>query len=84
MTLYVQKAPLYAYETIPPWSGFGAIVRISGTVRIHAASDCDTSGKGGVCGLYGSKRHTPAKCVNILRMANGKTHKVMAGCDMPR
>ena len=61
-----------------------AIVRIIGTVRIHAASDCDTSGKGGVCGLYGSKRHTPAKGVNILRMANGKTHKVMAGCDMPR
>ena len=44
MTLYVQKEPLYSYETISPWSGFGAIVRISGTVRIHAASDCDTKG----------------------------------------
>ncbi|MDD6027983.1 MAG: hypothetical protein PUC02_03890 [Bacteroidales bacterium] len=44
MTLYVQKEPLYAYETISPWSGFSVIVRISGTVRIHAVSGCDTSG----------------------------------------
>ena len=74
-TLYVLEASLDAYRTTSPWSGFGTILPITSTginyntankeVTIDAVYDLDGKRSNGYRGL------------NIIRMSDGTTRKVM-------
>ena len=75
-TLYVPEASLEAYKTTSPWSGFGTILPISSTgmnnnttvkpVTIDAVYDLD-----------GKRRNGTSRGLNIIRMSDGTTRKVM-------
>ena len=75
-TLYVPEASLDSYKTTSPWSGFGTILAIkssgieTNTVGTSATVDA-------IYNLEGKRNGGIKSGMNILRMSNGTTRKIM-------
>ena len=75
-TLYVPEASLNSYKTTSPWSGFGTILAIkssgieTNTVGTSATVDA-------IYNLEGKRNGGIKSGMNILRMSNGTTRKIM-------
>ena len=75
-TLYVPEASLSSYKTTLPWSGFGTILAIkssgieTNTVGTSATVDA-------IYNLEGKRNGGIKSGMNILRMSNGTTRKIM-------
>ena len=75
-TLYVPEASLNSYKTTSPWSGFGTILAIkssgieTNTVGTSATVDA-------IYNLEGKRNDGIRSGMNILRMSNGTTRKIM-------
>ena len=75
-TLYVPEASLNSYKTTSPWSDFGTILAIkssgieSNTVGTSATVDA-------IYNLEGKRNGGIKSGMNILRMSNGTTRKIM-------
>ena len=65
------------YGETNPWSLFGKIQDSDGTTGISSVSAHDGNDVKDVYGIDGSKRAVPAKGLNIIRMSDGTTRKVM-------
>ena len=76
-TLTVPVGSLSQYSTTNPWSLFGKIQDSDGTTGISSVSAHDGNDVKAVYGIDGSKRTVPAKGLNIIRMKDGTTMKVM-------
>ena len=75
-TLYVPEASLNSYKTRSPWSGFGTILAIkssgieTNTVGTSATVDA-------IYNLEGKRIGGIKRGMNILRMSDGTTRKIM-------
>ena len=75
-TLYVPEASLNSYKTTSPWSDFGTILAIkssgieTNTVGTSATVDA-------IYNLEGKRNGGIKSGMNILRMSNGTTRKIM-------
>ena len=75
-TLYVPEASLNSYKTTFPWSDFGTILAIkssgieTNTVGTSATVDA-------IYNLEGKRNGGIKSGMNILRMSNGTTRKIM-------
>ena len=75
-TLYVPEASLNSYKTTSPWSGFGTILAIkssgieTNTVGTSATMDA-------IYNLEGKRIGGIKRGMNILRMSDGTTRKIM-------
>ena len=75
-TLYVPEASLNSYKTTSPWSDFGTILAIkssgieTNTVGTSATVDA-------IYNLEGKRNGGIRSGMNILRMSNGTTRKIM-------
>ena len=76
-TLTVPVGSLKQYGETNPWSLFGKIQDFDGTTGVNGISVYDRNDVKDVYGIDGSKRPTPAKGLNIIRMSDGTTRKVM-------
>ena len=76
-TLTVPVGSLSQYSTTNPWSLFGKIQDSDGTTGISSATAHDGNDVKAVYGIDGSKRTASAKGLNIIRMNDGTTMKVM-------
>ena len=76
-TLIVPVGSLSQYSTTNPWSLFGKIQESDGTTGISSVSAHDGNDVKAVYGIDGSKRTASAKGLNIIRMNDGTTMKVM-------
>ena len=75
-TLYVLEASLDAYRTKWPWSGFGAILPItSNGINYNTANKEVTIDA--VYDLDGKRSNGTSRGLNIIRMSDGTTRKVM-------
>ena len=76
-TLTVPTESIDLYSTTNPWSLFGKIQDFNGTTGINAMSVSDSNDDGDLYGLDGSKRTSLSRGVNVIRLDNGKTKKVL-------
>ena len=76
-TLTVPVGSLKQYGETNPWSLFGKIQDFDGTTGVNGISVYDCNDVKDVYGIDGSKRAVPAKGLNIIRMSDGTTRKVM-------
>ena len=76
-TLTVPVGSLKQYGETNPWSLFGKIQDFDGTTGVNGISVYDCNDVKDVYGIDGSKRPIPAKGLNIIRMSDGTTRKVM-------
>ena len=76
-TLTVSVGSLKQYGETNPWSLFGKIQDFDGTTGVNGISVYDRNDVKDVYGIDGSKRAVPAKGLNIIRMSDGTTRKVM-------
>ena len=74
-TLYVPEASLASYKTTSPWSDFGAILPISGA-GIESASVSEPTIEA-IYNLEGKRMNNMSRGLNILRMSDGTTKKVL-------
>ena len=75
-TLYVMEASLDAYQTTSPWSGFGTIQPITSTgINYNTANKEVTIDA--VYDLDGKRSNGTSRGLNIIRMSDGTTRKVM-------
>ena len=77
-TLYVPEASLTSYKTTYPWSEFGTILPISGT-GIESIESI-TAGEPTIEAIYnfeGKRMNSMSRGLNILRMSDGTTRKVL-------
>ena len=75
-TLYVLEASLDAYKTTNPWSGFGKILPItSNGINYNTANKEVTIDA--VYDLDGKRSNGTSRGLNIIRMSDGTTRKVM-------
>ena len=75
-TLYVLEASLDAYRTTSPWSGFGTILPITSTgINYNTANKEVTIDA--VYDLDGKRSNGTSRGLNIIRMSDGTTRKVM-------
>ena len=75
-TLYVLEASLDAYKTTNPWSGFGKILPITSTgINYNTANKEVTIDA--VYDLDGKRSNGTSRGLNIIRMSDGTTRKVM-------
>ena len=75
-TLYVLEASLDAYRTTSPWSGFGTILPITSVgINYNTANKKVTIDA--VYDLDGKRSNGPSRGLNIIRMSDGTTRKVM-------
>ena len=75
-TLYVPEASLEAYKTTSPWSGFGTILPITSTgINYNTANKEVTIDA--VYDLDGKRSNGTSRGLNIIRMSDGTTRKVM-------
>lgn len=74
-TLYVPKASLASYKTTSPWSDFGAILPISGAGIESITVDEPTIEA--IYNLEGKRMNNMSRGLNILRMSDGTTKKVL-------
>ena len=75
-TLYVPEASLESYKTTYPWSGFGTILPITATginhITANKAANIDA-----IYNLDGKRSNGTNRGLNIIRMTDGTTKKVM-------
>ena len=76
-TLTVPVGSLKQYGETNPWSLFGKIQDFDGTTGVNGISVYDCNDVKDVYGIDGSKRAVPAKGLNIIRMSDGTTRKMM-------
>ena len=75
-TLYVLEASLDAYRTTSPWSGFGTILPIT-SVGINYNTANKEVTIDAVYDLDGKRSNGTSRGLNIIRMSDGTTRKVM-------
>lgn len=75
-TLYVPEASLETYKTTSPWSGFGTILPISST-GINNNNTVKPVTVDAVYDLDGKRSNGTSRGLNIIRMSDGTTRKVM-------
>ena len=75
-TLLVDDNSVVAYKSASPWSGFGTIMGFSEATGINGVL-LDNGDHAKVFSIDGKPLNEPQKGVNIIRMDNGKTMKVV-------
>ena len=75
-TLYVPEASLDVYKTTAPWSGFGTILPITAT-GIENTPAAKSSTIDTIYDLDGKRSNGANRGMNIIRMTDGTTRKVM-------
>ena len=75
-TLYVPEASLNSYKTTSPWSGFGTILAIKST-GIETNTVGTSATVDAIYNLEGKRNGSIKSGMNILRMSNGTTRKIM-------
>ena len=75
-TLYVPEASLNSYKTTLPWSGFGTILAIKST-GIETNTVGTSATVDAIYNLEGKRNGGIKSGMNILRMSNGTTRKIM-------
>ena len=75
-TLYVPEASLTSYKTTDPWSGFGTILPI-GSSGIESNTIGTVADVEAVYGLDGKRCDSMKSGMNIIRMSNGTTRKIV-------
>ena len=75
-TLYVPEASLNSYKTTSPWSGFGTILAIKST-GIETNTVGTSATVDAIYNLEGKRNGGIKSGMNILRMSNGTTRKIM-------
>ena len=75
-TLYVPESSLDSYKATSPWSSFGTILPISTTGIGEIATDGDAS-IDAIYNLEGKRCNGSARGLNIIRMSDGTTRKVL-------
>ena len=75
-TLLVDDNSVEAYKTSAPWSGFGTIMGFNEAAGIGGIL-LDNGGRAKIFSIDGKPLNEPQKGVNIIRMDNGKTKKVV-------
>ena len=75
-TIYVPEASLEAYKTTSPWSGFGTILPITSTDINYNTSNKEVM-IDAVYELDGKRSNGTSRGLNIIRMSDGTTRKVM-------
>ena len=74
-TLYVPEASLDSYKTTYPWSEFGTILPISDTsTEIITVSEPTIEA---IYNIEGKRMNSMSRGLNILRMSDGTTRKVL-------
>lgn len=77
-TLHVPAASIKAYSTTAPWNGFGSIVPQTDEDAIESVTpDPSPVGEGSWYDILGRCTNKPAKGINILRMSDDTTKKVL-------
>ena len=76
-TLLVDDNSVAAYKTTAPWSGFGTIKGFSEATGIDGTW-INNEGGAKIFSIDGTPLNTPQKGINIIRMDNGETKKVVA------
>ena len=74
--LYVHEASFDSYRTTSPWSDFGKILTITSTGIKNNAAEKSTS-IDSIYDLGGKRSNGMGHGMNIIRMADGTTKKVM-------
>lgn len=75
-TLYVPEASLESYKTTSPWSDFGTILPITATgIEDNTAAKSNTIDA--IYDLDGKRSNGANRGMNIIRMTDGTTRKVM-------
>ncbi len=78
-TLHVPASAIDAYKTTSPWSDFGSIVPLTED-EIDAVDDVQAAGVAAEADRYDLQGHMiagPQKGINIIRMSDGTTRKVL-------
>ena len=75
-TLYVPEASLASYKTTHPWSGFGTILPIESS-GIESNTIGTVADVEAVYGLDGKRCDGMKSGMNIIRMSNGTTRKIV-------
>ena len=75
-TLYVPEASLASYKTTYPWSGFGTILPI-GSSGIESNTISTVADVEAVYGLDGKRCDSMKSGMNIIRMSDGTTKKIV-------
>lgn len=80
-TLHVPAASVEAYRTTTPWSGFGKIVALTDNdPKPTSVNSLKTEEKATPVATYsidGRRLSQPQRGLNIIRMSDGSTKKVM-------
>ena len=74
--LYVPEASLASYKTTSPWSGFGTILPIESS-GIESRTIGTVADVEAVYGLDGKRCEGMKSGMNIIRMSNGTTRKIV-------
>ena len=75
-TLYVPEASLNSYKTTLPWRDFGTILAIKSS-GIEANTVGTSATVDAIYNLEGKRNGGIKSGMNILRMSNGTTRKIM-------
>ncbi len=75
-TLLVDDSSVAAYKTTAPWSGFGTIMGFNEATDINGVW-IDNGGRAKIFSIDGKPLNNLQKGINIIRMDNGKTKKVV-------
>ena len=75
-TLYVPEASLASYKTTYPWSGFGTILPLESS-GIESCTIGTVADVKAVYGLDGKRCDGMKSGMNIIRMSNGTTRKIV-------
>ena len=75
-TLYVSEASLASYKTTLPWQSFGTILPI-GSSGIESNTISTVADVEAVYGLDGKRRNSMKRGINIIRMSDGTTRKIV-------
>ena len=75
-TLYVPEASLASYKTTSPWSGFGTILPIESS-GIESNTIGTVADVEAVYGLDGKRCDGMKSGMNIIRMSDGTTRKIV-------
>jgi hypothetical protein len=75
MALHVPANSLDAYKTTAPWSSFGDIIALDDASGINTISKDSVISH--IYDMQGNRLDNPQKGVNIIRMKDGKTKKII-------
>ena len=75
-TLYVPESSLDSYKATSPWSSFGTILPISTTGIGEIATDGDAC-IDAIYDIEGKRGNGISRGLNIIRMSDGTTRKVL-------